>query len=79
MTGGSSNRLNNDKDIQTMHLRRNRMKYIKERIQALAPYLLPSLPSFTAREEEEPIPNYVSPWDVAGYLGDGIANIPFSN
>jgi len=78
LTGGSSNNFNNDKDIQTMHLRRNRMKYIKERIQALAPYLLPSLPSFTAREEEEPIPDYyVSPWDVADYLGSGISNVLF--
>ena len=68
-----------ESDAQTMHLRLNKLKYIKEKIQTLAPYLFPSLPSFSSSAVLEPLPeNYVSPWQVAGYFGEGISNVLFA-
>ena len=80
LAGGSSQNFNpQESDAQTMHLRLNKMKYLKAKIQTLAPYLFPSLPSLSSSTVLEPLPdNYVGPWDVAGYLGGGISDMLFA-
>ena len=67
LAGGSSQNVGpHESDAQTMHLRLNKLKYIKVKIQTLAPYLFPSLPSLTSSAQ------------VAGYFADGISNVLFA-